>query len=149
MAEPKVAFGTKMRIKLSDGEVSPTYELICGLTAKSVTFSKEMNDFTVPDCDDPDKIVAVKRRARTKAMEVSGSGVYVTDDRERIEEWFADEEPRAARIEIDVPLADGGGRWQGDFHLSNHVVTGNDEDLIQAEMTILSDGEWEWVDAAP
>lgn len=148
MAQPKVPFGTKLRIKVFDGGGTPNFILLCGLTTKSFNQSKEMNDFTVPDCDDPEKIVAVQRRARTKALEVSGAGVFNPADRERLQEMFDDEEPRTLRIELNVPLADGGGHWSGDFHLSQFNITGDDEGLMQADMTFLSHGEWDWTDAA-
>jgi predicted secreted protein len=149
MAQPKVPFGTKLRIKVSDGtEPTPNFELICGLTTKTFSQSKEMNDFHVPDCDEPEKIVAVQRRARTKALEISGSGIFNPADRERLQGFFDDETPRRLRIELDVPLADGGGHWSGDFHMSQFTVTGDDEGLMTADMTFLSDGEWGWTDAS-
>lgn len=149
MAQPKVPFGTKLRVKVSDGtDPTPNFVLLCGLTTKSFNQSKEMNDFSIPDCEFPDKIVAVRRRARTKALEFAGAGVFNPADRERLQEMFDDEDPRTLRIELNVPVADGGGHWSADFHLSQFNITGNDEELMTADMTLLSDGEWTWTDAA-
>ena len=52
------------------------------------------------------------------------------------------------RVEIASTLADGGGYWQGVFHLSQLDVTGEDGDMIKSEITLVSDGDWAWTDAA-
>jgi predicted secreted protein len=136
-----------MKIRIFDGASS--YVVICGLTARSFNRSAETVDYTVPDCDEPDKVLSVKRIKRTMSAELTGSGVYAMDDRIRMDAFHADKLSRIMRIQIDVPLASDGGYWQGSFHLTGLNITGNDEEgNITSEMTFLSDGAWAWTDAA-
>lgn len=149
MAKPKTASWSKLIIQVGDG-ATPTevFTAQCGLTSKGISFSGDVNDVSVPDCDDPDAPAWAERTVATKSATVSGDGVLATDHREDWDEWFQSGVARNCRILIDIPLADGGGYYEGKFLLTTFTINGNQDDAkLTVEVEMQSDGPVVWVDA--
>lgn len=149
MADDKLRRGTILSIKLSDGASSnPVFTNICGLNVRSSNQSKNMNDFAATDCSNREKIKALRRVVASKGMEISGSGWFLAELRETMQEVFDDPDGRVLRFEVGLPLADGGGYYEGNFHMSAFNITGNEDEMITCELTFMSDGEYPWTDAS-
>jgi TP901-1 family phage major tail protein len=129
-------------------ETPNTFAAYCGLTERSVTFSKETNDTTSIDCDDEDAPAWVDRDVVSMSATISGEGVIA---RESIEAWkdaFLATDPINCRIEVSGTAAQGGGYWAGKFHLTSleEGATRGERATISIEMQ--SSGPVVWVPAA-
>lgn len=140
MAKPKTYSGSVVAIYLKDGP--STWLKPCGLTQNSATFTKNMNEVDVPDCDDPDLPSWVAREVQSLDFSASGSGVLAA---EAVQKWwdaFNATESIEARIYIGKPTdVTDGYFWQGMVHLSNFEVTGNRGERAQVSVNLVSDGE--------
>lgn len=148
MAKPTTYAASKLYVSLGNG-ATPTevFTAPCGLTTRGITFSKETNDTTVPDCDDPDAPSWTERGVRALSAEFSGSGVLAA---EAFPAWRAAYEltlSRNARVGLNVPLVQAGGYWMGKFHLTAFGVTGDLGDKVNVNVTMISDGVVTWVPA--
>ena len=147
MARPTTYSAKKLLILLGDGGSPETFAAPCGLTTRGINFSKETNDVTVPDCDDPDLPAWTERAVRTLSATVSGSGILAAEAFETWREAFLATDAVNARIKIDDTLVNGGGYFAGAFHLDQFNVTGEIGNKIQVEISMSSDGAVEWVPA--
>lgn len=150
MAVPTTALGTKFRVLLGDGG-TPTelFTAFCGLTAKSINFQTNTNEFFVPDCDDPDAPAWREIAKSGRFVSIAGEGIMDFGNAfERYMAAYADPDPVNARIEIAIPAVDNGGYWEGAFLLTNFQVTGNDGEKITTSIALESDGAVTWVPAA-
>lgn len=144
MAKPTTLSAAKLSIWVGNGVSPEVFAAPCGLTTRGINFSKNLNDQSVPDCDDPDLPAWIERVTRDLQAGVTGSGVLAL---EALPTWWAfwrNTEAQNCRIVLDHSTA---GRWEGAFHCSNFNVTGNLGDKVQVEVTLASDGEVAWVDA--
>jgi predicted secreted protein len=149
MAKPKTASWSKLIIMVGDG-ATPTevFTAQCGLTSKGISFTSDVADVAVPDCDNPDDPAWSERDVSTKNCTVSGDGVLATDHRQDWDDWFQSGESRNCRIMIDIPLADGGGYYEGAFVLTTFTINGNQDDAkLTVEVELQNDGPVTWVDA--
>lgn len=113
MARPTTYSAKKLLILLGDGGTPETFAAPCGLTTRGINFSKETNDVTVPDCDDPDLPAWTERAVRTLSATVSGSGILAAEAFETWREAFLATDAVNARIKIDDTLVNGGGYFAG------------------------------------
>jgi predicted secreted protein len=148
MAKPTTYPASKLYISLGDGATpTETFTAPCGLVSKGIVFSKETNDTTVPDCDDPDAPAWTERGVRTLSAEVTGSGILAAEALPTWWAWYANTESANVRIGLNAPPADNGGYWAGLMHLTSFSVTSELGDKVQVAATLISDGQMVWVDA--
>jgi predicted secreted protein len=149
MALPKVASGTKLLIKVGDGQATETFDttLTCALMTKAVNFTADANTIVVPDCDNPDLPAANQTEITATGLEITGSGVVKTDSVEAWHTWFASGAAKNVRAEIGIAAADGGGYWQAAMKLTAFSVTGERGNKLQMEVTLQADGAVTWTDA--
>lgn len=102
MAQATTIKGGKVRVLL-DLASSGTYTAACGFTSRSITFSKGLEDVSVPDCDDPDKVDWVGRDATSLSIAVSGEGVLAVESGEDWLEAWESVDSVPAKIEIEFP----------------------------------------------
>lgn len=148
MARPTTLSAAKLLLLIGNGAGTEVFAAPCGLTSRGINFSKETNDVTVPDCDDPDAPAWTERVTRALSGTVSGSGILAMEAFETWRDFFFSTETKNVRIKIDTSLANNGGHWQGAFHMTTFNVTGEIGDKIQVEIELQNDGEVIWVDAA-
>jgi predicted secreted protein len=148
MAQPVTFNGSKLYIQIGDG-ATPTevFTAPCGLTSRGITFTKDTNDTTVPDCDDPDLPAWTERSVSALSWEATGSGVLAAAALPTWWDAFNSTESVNVRIGIDAPPADNGGYWAGAAHLSSFNPSGELGDKVQVAVTFTSDGAVTWVDA--
>jgi hypothetical protein len=127
MAAPVTArFGAGF-IELGDG-ATPTevFTKICGFNSIEVTFDKDLNDTTVPDCDDPDAPAWVERDVVSQSASFQCSGVAAKDALPLIEAAVLSATSRNVRITI-AGFGSGGAtpnkRYAGKFHVK-HTLKG-------------------------
>lgn len=146
----KVVRGKNLLLKVSDGGGTPTYAHPCSINAaRGIQFTANTNDVRVPDCTNPELIAWMKREKVSLSASVNGTGKLHSTDLAIFQEWFESEDPVNCKIEFSgVTLANGGGWWQGDFHLTEFGVSGDLGDYVDVSITLQSDGAVTWHDAA-
>lgn len=75
MAQPKTIRFGMFAVMLGTFVASPVYSAPCGFNSKSLTLSKELNDISIPDCDNPDAPAWIGRDVSSMSASVTGEGV--------------------------------------------------------------------------
>ena len=149
MAKPVTSRASQLLLKLGDGGSPEVFTAPCGLNSKGITFSKEMNDTPVPDCDNPDAPAWTERAVTTLSASVSGEGILSMGD---LDTWIAFNESTISRnaqviIVVDAPNAALGGMWTGKFLMASFEVNGELGNKIQTTVELQSDGPVVWTPA--
>lgn len=146
MAQPTVTRGSNFLLKIWDGAA---YTAPCGLTNVVLNDSTNVNDIDLPDCADPTLISWLGREPQSRGVEISADGVLDTTVLDTYRAFKADSNGELCRIELaNVSLANGGGYWQGTFHLTQLQITGQRGQKVQVSLSLVSDGEVTWTNAA-
>ena len=116
MAQPTTAKFGKMLVMLGEGSGTITYTAPCGLTTKSLTISKNLQEVNIPDCDDPDAVAWIGRDAQSLSAQISGDGVAAA---ESVPDWNAaalsiESVPMKVEIEFTTGTKSFTGLWQID-----------------------------------
>jgi hypothetical protein len=103
----------------------------------------------MPDCDNPDDPAWKSVTKDGLSATISGAGMLYTASVSEWYTWFNGDDSKNIQFTLNVPLASGGGYWQGAFKLTNFEVTsdGNKEQST-CNVTLVSDGAVTWNDAA-
>ena len=137
MAQPTTIKGGKVRVLL-DLAGSGTYAAPCGFTSRSLTLTKALNDFSIPDCDDPDAVDWLGRDAVSLSMSVGGEGVLAS---ESFEDWldaFHSVDSVAAKVEIEFPSKTI--TYTGAMHVESIEIGANNGQRATANISMQSDG---------
>lgn len=141
MAKPITYSGSLVAIYL-ESATPGQFVRPCGLTQHSATFSKNMNEVDVPDCDDPDLPAWVAREVSALDFSANGSGVLAASVVQTWWDAFNSTESINARIYIGkADDTTNGYYWSGKVHVNNFEVTGNRGERAQVSVGIVSDGE--------
>lgn len=140
MAQATTIRGGKVRIMLGAGTAPIVYSAPCGFTSRSITFTKGLEEASVPDCDNPDKIDWIGRDATSLSISVSGEGVLAV---ESVDTWDAawlslDSVP--ARIEIEFPAKTI--IWVGRLHIESLEIGATNGARSTLNVSMQSDGEF-------
>ncbi|MDO5658289.1 MAG: phage tail tube protein [Paracoccus sp. (in: a-proteobacteria)] len=142
MARPTTYRGAVVALYLEDPENEGQFLKPCGLTQHSYSFSKNMNEVDVPDCDDPDLPSWIEREVSSLDFSLTGSGTLAA---EAVDKWWAafnSLESVSARVYIGKPDDTTNGRfWEGRLHISQFEVTGNRGERAGVSVNAASDGE--------
>jgi predicted secreted protein len=142
MAKPITYVGSSVAIFLEDPATPGQYIRPCGLTNHTLTFSKNTQDVTVPDCDDPEMAAWVERGVESLDFSGSGNGVLAA---EAVDLWwdaFNTTESIPARIVIGKADDTVNGRfWSGNIHITSLEISGERGNKANASVSIVSDGE--------
>lgn len=142
MAKPKTYSGSLVALYLENPATAGQFLKPCGLTQHSVSFTKNMNEVDVPDCDDPELPSWIEREVSSLDFSVSGSGVLAAESVDAWWEAFNTTETVNARVYIGrIDDATDGRYWAGRLHISQFEVTGNRGEKAQVSLTAASDGE--------
>lgn len=139
MATPVTIKGGKVRVLL-ESPVSPgIYEAPCGFTQRSVTLNKQLADFQLPDCDDPDKVDWLGRDATSLSMTVSGEGVAAE---ESVEVWWdAFENVDSIGVKVEMEFPSKLATWTGRMHIESLEQAAPNGQRVTMNVTMQSDGE--------
>lgn len=139
MAAPVTIKGGKVSVKLGDDASPIVYTAPCGFTSRSITFSKALNDFSLPDCSDPDKVDWLGRDAVSLSMSVSGEGVLAAD---AVETWMeAWESVDSVPVEITITFPAATHTWTGLMHIESLEVGAPNGQRVTLNVSMQSDGE--------
>lgn len=151
MAAPSVVRGSYIDIAIGDGGGPEVFSIICGLTTRSFTGQVNTTDTFVPDCADPED-VPIRRLIMTgKQWSISGEGLYNRTQRSVLEAALG--VPTNYRFIMSEPAADNveDGYYGGLAVMTSLAFTGGSAEngtFATCAITIESDGEWTWTDAA-
>jgi len=141
MAKPTTYVGSTVAIQLETATPG-TFARPCGLNNHTVQFSKNTQDITVPDCDDPELPAWIERGVESLDMNVSGSGVLAA---EAVSTWwdaFSSTSSINARVYVGKPDDTTNGHyWEGKVHVTGFEISGERGNKAQVSVTIISDGE--------
>lgn len=79
MPAPVTARPGRFVISLGDGGTPEAFVAPCGFTSKSFTWSRNLAEVTIPDCDDPDAPFWQSRDVESLSCSVSGEGVLAAE----------------------------------------------------------------------
>lgn len=138
MAQATTIRGGKIRVLL-ETETPGVYGAPCGFTSRSITFTKNLEEVVVPDCDDPDKVDWVGRDAVSLSISISGEGVLAAESVDVWDTAWQSVESVNAKIEYEFP--DKTITWTGKVHVENLEDTGNNGQRATRNVSLQSDGE--------
>lgn len=139
MAQPTTAKFGKFRVLLGDGASPEQFTAPCGFTSKAFTLSKNLQEITIPDCDDPDAPFWIARDTESLSASITGEGLAAA---ESIQDW-ADAsystEPVNARVEIEFDS--GTLVFEGPFHVDSFNPSAEQGGRVQLSISMQSDGQ--------
>lgn len=130
--------GGKVRVLL-DLSGGGSYAAPCGFSSRSITFSKGLEEVTIPDCDDPDKVDWVGRDATSLSIAVSGEGVLAVESGETWLTAWESVESVAAKIEIEFPATTI--TYTGRMHVESLEMGAPNARRVTLNVSMQSDGE--------
>lgn len=146
MAQPAIVRGTYISILVEDDGSPGSFIPICGITTRDFTHQGQTKDVFTRDCADPEAVPVRRLIITGEQWDLSGGGQL---NREQI--------PLANalmlvtknyRFVIGEPADDQvyGGYYAGPAMLTQKKITGADDEMAGIELTIGSDGTWDWVE---
>lgn len=138
MASPTTIKGGKVKVMLGDGASPEQFAVPCGFTSRSVTLTKALNEFQLPDCDDPDAVDWLGRDATSLSMSVSGEGVLASQS---VDTWLdAWENVDSVNVKIEWEFPTKTITWTGKMHVETFAVTAPNAQRVTANVSMQSDG---------
>ena len=148
MAQATTVPFSGVSVKLESPTTVNTFVAPCGLTERSISFSKETNDTTTPDCDDEDAAAWVERDVVSKSVSISGKGVMARQSLARWRAAYEADAPTKARVEVAGNAAAGGGYYQGLFHLTKFDIGATRGERCTVDVEFSSSGAVPFTPAA-
>jgi hypothetical protein len=139
MAQATTIKGGKVRVLLGNDADPIVYSNPCGFTQRSITLSKSLEEVSIPDCADPDKVDWVGRDATSLSMAISGEGVLASESVDTWVEGFESIESIPAKIEWEFPAKTI--TWTGFVHIESMEVGANNGQRATNNVSLQSDGE--------
>ena len=138
MAQATTIKGGKIRVLLGNDADPIVYAAPCGFTQRSITLSKALNEVSIPDCDDPDKVDWIGRDATSLSMAITGEGVLASESVDTWIEGFESIESIPAKIEWEFPAKTI--TWTGRVHIESMEVGANNGERATNNVSLQSDG---------
>ena len=140
MAKPITTKGGLMRVLLGNDAEPVVYAAPCGLTSKSLTLSKGLEEVAIPDCDDPTAIDWLGRDAISLSMAVSGEGVLAQAS---VDTWLAAwESPDSVPVKIELQFPLTTWTWTGFMHVETaEIGAPSNTGRVTGNFSLQSDGE--------
>lgn len=149
MAQPDIVRGTYITIMLGNGAPTEVFEPVCGIISKGFTAQVNTTDVFTRDCANPEDI-PIRRLIQTgKQWDMSGSGQLDRSKLADMQEALG--VTRNWRYVIGEPTGDAvyGGYYAGPAMLTQIQHSGDDGDFAGIDLTIASDGQWNFVPVVP
>lgn len=148
-AVPRVT-GSKLLVKIGDGASPEVFTADCLInTSRGIQFQSDTNEFVMPDCDNPDDPAWKSVTKDGLSATISGAGMLYTASVSDWFDWYKGDIGKNIQFALNVPLASGGGYWEGSFKLTNFEVTSDGgKEQSTCNVTLVSDGVVTWTDAS-
>ncbi|TJV20612.1 MAG: hypothetical protein E5Y04_31700 [Mesorhizobium sp.] len=139
MAAPKTAKFGAFVISLSNGASPETFAAPCGFTSKSLTFTKNLTEVSIPDCDDPDAPISLGRDVQSLSAAITGEGVLAA---EAVPTWedFRDSSD-SINCQVEITFSSGVLTYEGFFHLESIAFGAEQGGRVTINASMQSDGE--------
>lgn len=139
MADATGIKGGRIKIMLGNSAVPIVYGVPCGLTQRSLTFNKGLEEFQLPDCDDPDQVSWMGRDAISISMSIGGETVIAE---ESVETWLdAVEDEDSTPIKVIAEFPAKTITWTGKAHVETFEITGINNRRATGTVSLQSDGK--------
>lgn len=139
MAQPTTAKFGKMVVYLGDSADPPVYAAPCGLSTKNFTLSKNLQEITIPDCDDPDAVMWVGRDTQTMTATISGDGIAAA---ESVPDWNAAAiSTESVPMKVEIEFSTGMKSFEGLFQVDNLTFGAEQGGRVTLSFNAQSDGE--------
>lgn len=143
MSAPITARPGKMRILLGNGGSPEVFTAPCGLTTKGLTVSKNLEEVTIPDCDDPDAVFFMARDVSSMSALISGEGVMAAESEGVWNDAAFNTESVNCRVEVE--FSTGTRVLSGAFHLDSYGINAAQGQRVSVSISMQSDGEFQSV----
>ncbi|MET3925936.1 phage tail tube protein [Devosia sp. 2618] len=144
MAKPETTKGGLLRVMLGKRPSNPSDPIVygapCGLSSKTLTLSKALEEIMIPDCDDPLAVDWVGRDATSLSMAIGGEGVVAEAS---IDTWLdAQESPDATPVRVELEFTLRTIIWLGFMHVeSAELGAPSNTGRVTGNFSLQSDGE--------
>ena len=139
MAQATTIKGGRIKVLLGDDATPIVYSAPCGLTQRSITLNKNLEEVQIPDCADPDKVDWMGRDATTLSMSITGEGVLASEAVDTWMEAFESIESVPVKVEWEFPAKTI--TWTGAMHIESVEVGANNGQRATLNVSMQSDGE--------
>lgn len=145
-AVPRVT-GSKLLVQIGNG-ATPTeiFAHDCLInTARGIKFTTETNEEIMPDCTAPDS-PSWKAVSKDGVMAtISGAGKLNATSVSAFYAYLTGQNSKNVRVMINLTGANGGGYWQGAFHLTEFEArAGGNKETVECQISLVSDGAVTW-----
>ncbi|MGL4640527.1 MAG: phage tail tube protein [Shewanella sp.] len=136
--------GTKITVALGDG-ATPTevFTVICGMSEKGLTRTKQINETTDWDCADANALPVTVKDVNGSSWSINMSGLFHATSRPNIDAFYALTTSRNVRVVFDDG-ANIDGYYQGKAHMSSLEIGATNGQYGTASITLEGDGELTW-----
>lgn len=136
-------------ILLGDGASPETFAFPCGANARSVTFTNNLGEETVLDCDDPlGELAAIQRWIESQDTSLEISGRVAKGSIQVWRDWVDGGSEKNIRIQFDEAAADGGGYYTVAAYLQQLQWGSEGKGTATFTATIMGSGSRVWTPAA-
>lgn len=146
MAAPDLS--RRFLILLGDGSDPETFAFPCGANARSVTFTNNLGEETVLDCDDPlGELAAIQRWIESQDTSLTISGRVAKGSIDVWRDWVDGGTEKNIRIQFDEAAADGGGYYTVAAYLQQLEWGSEGKGTATFTATIMGSGPRVWTAA--
>lgn len=126
MAAIKTTRWSRLVLKVSNGADPEEFAPMCSINAaRGLTFTANMSEDSIPDCDDLEKIQWLIREKVSLSVDATGSGKSNKKDVPVLFEWWKSPDPKRCQMVLDDPDPTLVITFEGDYHLSNMTLAGD------------------------
>ena len=123
--------------------VAGTFISICGVTKREFNMEKNLNDFEVPDCSDPEAPAWVERVVKSISSGISLSGLVAKESLPTLMDLFQINASREMRIRL-IGFGTGAGtpdlQASGKYHFKTLKLQSDTDGLAEVTLSLESDG---------
>jgi len=146
MAQIKSTRWSRFVLKVGDGGVGGQPEVfkpLCSINSSTgITFTANVAEDTIPDCDDLQKIQWLIREKISLGVEVTGAGRNHKKDVKLFVDWWKAPDAKNCILVLDDDDVANVIEFASAFHLTNYVLGADSgTPTVTNDMTIVSTGE--------
>lgn len=139
MAKPVTIKGGMVRVLLGNDADPVVYAAPCGFTERSISFSKGLEEVTIPDCDSPDLVDWLGRDATSLSMSISGEGLLAQSS---VVTWLdAWESIDSVPVKVEIEFPSTTITWTGFMHVESMELGAPNGQRVTNSVSMQSDGE--------
>lgn len=139
----------KLLIQFGDGAEPEQFLYNCTInTTREFTLEGTTVDGNEPNCEDPDAPTWVVRAIDTLSAGITGAGTMDPLSYAVLRGYMLAAEAFNVRVKLDLPSAQGGGYFEGQYVMTSLGVAKEGKGFVTANVALSSNGAVAWVDAA-